>query len=64
MRFDEIGEMTWPQTIFVLNQGKLPGRRRIEFPSPEAADAYIARYRAESAATPIANGPTTPPTEG
>jgi hypothetical protein len=48
MRYDEIAEMTWPQAIFLLNQGKFPNPRRRVFSSPEEAEAYLAQSRANA----------------
>jgi hypothetical protein len=48
MRYDEIAEMTWPQAIFLLNQGKIPNPRRRVFSSPEEAEEWLARSRTGS----------------
>jgi hypothetical protein len=48
MRYDEIAEMTWPQCIFLLNQGKFPNPKQRTFASPEEAEAWLARSRAGS----------------
>lgn len=48
MRYDEVGEMTWKQCLFLLGQGKMPNPRRREFASPEEAERWLAATKHRS----------------